>query len=420
MNLIPILSEQEYNAKRDAQLPEYASVTQGHRAPDQQTQQAVDHLFDQGLKDYLEQDRSQHEAEKNRRAQRQVFYDKKVAASNRFCRRPWQTLGVNCYGDVFICISPAWIPKFVGNILKATDIFNVLNSAAAQSIRNEIINNRYYYCNLDLCTHARYDLEPGTWSARPQDIQDMEPLVDIEQPQDVMVTEIPGNIIFDFDHTCNYQCPSCRTQLINNNKHPVIARFNDRIVDSIKTLIIDKIGTQPVEIRWAGGEPFISKPYLELMDYIHQRHAGSNIQHCIQTNGSYLKSRADLLDKLLPHVKEMRISFDAATEHTYQQVRVNGVWDNLLENVTWLMQQIKKRGLSTRVAADFVVQKQNYQEILAFRELCHDLGIRTINYQRMWNWGTWPKEVFDDMNVYHADHPAYQEVVDILKEAERP
>jgi hypothetical protein len=30
--------------------------------------------------------------------------------------------------------------------------------------------------------------------------------------------------------------------------------------------IIDKIENQPIDIRWCGGEPFISEVYLDLMD----------------------------------------------------------------------------------------------------------------------------------------------------------
>jgi hypothetical protein len=95
-------------------------------------------------------------------------------------------------------------------------------------------------------------------------------------------------------------------------------------------------------------------------------------------------------------------------------VRINGQWDLLLENVRWVQDQIKQRGLKVRVKADFVVQLDNYQEIPQFRTLCNELGIKQINFQRMWNWNTWPIEELDRRNVYNANHPLYPEVMRLL------
>jgi MoaA/NifB/PqqE/SkfB family radical SAM enzyme len=234
------------------------------------------------------------------------------------------------------------------------------------------------------------------------------------QPSEqTQVTEIPRNLIFDFDYTCNFRCPSCRTELINNNKHHIIRPINDSISEKIKHLVIDKIDKQPVDIRWAGGEPFISEVYVDLMEYCIT--SGKNIKHIIQTNGSYLIAKADLLERLLPHIKELRISFDAATADTYSKIRVGGVWNNLLENVRHVQQQIKDLGLRTKVSIDFVVQADNYREIPLLRELSKDMGIDTIYYQRMWNWGTWNLEEFNRKNIYNPDHADYNQLLTAFK-----
>ena len=214
MNLIPILSESEYQNIRSDNWPEYSQVMDGIKASNEIDQQAINQAFDQGLERYLEQNRNDEIAEGNRHSQRQVFFDKHVVG-NRHCRRPWQTLGVNSFGDVFICISPAWIPKFAGNILASNDIFNILNSSKARAIRNEIMNNRYYFCNFNLCGYTR-NLTSDQFSKAATSYEDLQPLTFINQPDTVTLTEIPRDIIFDFDHTCNYKCPSCRSELINN------------------------------------------------------------------------------------------------------------------------------------------------------------------------------------------------------------
>ena len=143
--------------------------------------------------------------------------------------------------------------------------------------------------------------------------------------------------------------------MINWNNDHLRRPVNDQISAKVKKLIIDQIDKEQVVIRWCGGEPFISEVYLDLLEYIISKEK-SNIQHVIMTNGSNLKSRT--VRALLPYIKELRVSFDAATPETYALTRVNGNWTKLLENIA----HIQSLGFN-RITADFVVQKDNYHEI---------------------------------------------------------
>lgn len=415
MNLKYILDEATYQAHQGPGWPQYQSVISGIQAKDTDIQNRISELFRQGMDRYVTDHKGDDIADGNRATQNQTFYDKAVQSPYPHCSTPWDTAGVNSYGDVFMCMSPAWIPKFAGNVFDAESVYDILNSNTAKLIRKEILNNRYFYCNFNLCEY------PGQarlhdFRARAEEPQHLEPLSLTDDDPRLRVGAVPKNLIFDFDHTCNYRCPSCRTELINHNNHPVIRPLNDRISERVRSLIIDAIGDQPVQIRWAGGEPFISRVYVDLLDYIVST-GKNNIKHIIQTNGSYLRNKADLVETLLPNITELRISFDAATADTYHRVRVNGVWDNFIDNVSWVMGRIRELDLPTRVTADFVVQKYNYREIPLLRTLCTDLGIERINYQRMWSWATWSPEVFREMNVYDPAHPEYHTVVDLINQA---
>lgn len=351
-------------------------------------------------------------AQANQRRQQQVFFDKQYHGSP--CRIPWETLGVNANGDIFICSSPSWIPKFVGNILECTDIYQALNSDLALSIRQEILQGRYTYCNARLCSFFG-TVSPDNYTTTGTAITPAQ----LDKSPELYVNQIPKEIILDFDYTCNFVCPSCRSELINHNTHHVLAPINDRISQQIKRLIIDQIQDESVTIRWCGGEPFISRVYLDLMEYIFSNKQ-AKIKHIIQTNGSYLKKKSDLVTALLPNVQELRVSFDAASAATYQTIRVNGQWDQLLENVRWLRQSINDIAPECNLVADFVVQLGNYKEIPAFVDLCQELGIDQIYWQKMWNWGTWSQEEFLKHNIYRVDHPLYPDLVDMFKQAKQP
>ena len=340
-------------------------------------------------------------AEENQQRQQQIFYSKNVTATQT-CRVPWNTLGINNNGEIFICQSPSWIPKFVGNITKLDDIYTALNSEIAQSIRQEILSGTYHYCNEKIC---------GFFAQLPKteyNINIADTTIPTVITSDVLlVTQIPRDIIFDFDYTCNFKCPSCRTEMINWNNDHLRRPINDQIVERIKHLIIDKIEAQPISIRWAGGEPFLSEPYLEIFDYI-IKSGKTNIQNIIQTNGSYLNSK--VVQNLLPYIAELRISFDAASAETYAKTRVNGNWAKLLDNVRYITKLTKELNVSTKISADFVVQLDNYKEIPAFVELCTELGIDNINLQKMWNWGTWDNITFEQNNIYNPNHPLYEDL----------
>jgi len=411
-----IISYKDYQTFAGPNWPSYHNIIDQQHIPNTGIKKEVDNFVKMMTQTYQELILPGTElAASNQQRQNQIFFDKK-ASIDRGCSIPWNTLGINANGEIFICSSPSWIPKFVGNIQKINNIYEALNSEMALKIRNEIVNNRYFYCNNQICNFFK-NIPSGSYNTQPDDHQSMVALPDRIDDQ-LQVTAIPKNLIFDFDYTCNFKCPSCRTELINNNKHHVIRKINDNIVDKIKTLVIDQIDHQPISIRWCGGEPLISETYLTLMNYILDTKK-TNIQHIIQTNGSYLQSKQDLLQRLLPSTQEMCISFDAATATTYHKIRVNGRWNLLLDNVRWFKQFVDKNNFPTQISAYFVVQLDNYREMPLFVELCAQLGIDNINFQKMWNWGTWPQDVFDSKNVYNPQHSKFAELQDIFKQINR-
>lgn len=395
----------DYKAFAGPDWPNYDALLQGDLGPDLGIQQEVLQFIGMMKETYHAQVKHGDVlAEANQLRQRHIFFDKQYLGQR--CQIPWQTLGINANGDVFICLSPSWVPKFVGNILESEDIFNILNSPMARAIRTEITQGRYSFCNNALCAFFSA-VDPRTYNFQGPEYDPAMPAISVDNT----INRIPKDIILDFDYTCNFRCPSCRTEVVNNNKHHVIRPINDRIVERIQQLVIDRITDESVTIRWCGGEPFISESYLALLQYITD-HKSLQCKHVIQTNGSYLKKKSDLVLSLLPMIKEMRVSFDAATADTYHKVRMGGRWDQLITNVCWLRKQIDQHASNCLLSADFVVQLDNYLEIPRFVNLCQDLGIKHINWQKMWNWGTWSQEEFDHKNIYNPTHPLYNDLAE--------
>lgn len=411
MNLKDFIDKKTYRDFAGASWPTYESFVSGIRSTDLDINAELDQFIDimRTRVGDLNLGKGAKLAEENQKRQGQQFFDKHVVHQSH-CRVPWETLGINVNGEVFICSSPSWVPKFLGSILDVDDIFDLLNNDIAKGIRREILLGRYYYCNSNLCQFFG-KISDKLFQKTPQVELDLRPS-DMEVPDEqITITEMPGNIIFDFDFTCNFKCPSCRTEVINWNKHYLRRPINDHIVEKVKHQIIDRIGSKPTTIRWVGGEPFISDVYNAVFEYLINS-GKQNIQNVIQTNGSYLHS--PVVEELLPYISELRVSFDAGTPETYKKIRVNGDWNKLISNIKYIHDIIRRVGADTTITADFVVQQDNYQEIPQFVETCKQLGIKNINLQKMWNWGTWDTETFKQKNVYDPNHLEYPELVKIF------
>ena len=151
MNLDKIISIKDYRLFAGPDWPSYREIIAGKKSSNKDIQHEVDNFVDKMKQTYQEMVQTGDViAEANQLRQQQIFYDKNYQQTNS-CGVPWNTMGVNARGDVFICSSPSWIPKFVGNLLQTSDIFDILNSKVAQQIRQEILAGRYYYCNPKIC-----------------------------------------------------------------------------------------------------------------------------------------------------------------------------------------------------------------------------------------------------------------------------
>ena len=343
-----------------------------------------------------------------RKNNKQVFFAKDIV-NLPVCRRPWADLVINQYGIGYICASPAWLPKGIGSVLDYDNIFDMLNSHEARAIRSEVSLNRYSYCNHKICGYIPQQIETVP------DAQNTILLTENQFTATSTVNYLPSRLCFDFDYTCNFKCPSCRTKMINHNRGPMYDT-NKLVVNQIKKLLLDEYAktNSVVQIRWAGGEPLVSKAYLDLWKYI-AKLGNTTIRNTIQTNGSYLIKRSKILKDFLPYIDEVRISFDAGTAETYKKIRVNGKWSDLIKNCKYLKELINQLDVKVILHSDFIVQLDNYLEIPQYIETAKSLGFNQIGIGKMWNWNTWSMEEFDHLNISDPTHPKHTDLLVILE-----
>jgi len=101
------------------------------------------------------------------------------------------------------------------------------------------------------------------------------------------------------------------------------------------------------------------------------------------TNGLLIKKQLPKT-KLFDRITEYLISVDAGSKEVYEQIRLGGSWEVLMENFEFL----KEQNLSNRVILQYVVQKKNYQDIFNLAKLCNQFGF-SADLSQLDDWGTW-------------------------------
>ncbi len=171
------------------------------------------------------------------------------------------------------------------------------------------------------------------------------------------------------NHNCNY-CHYGSGQYLNLKG----AENRNRIEwEKLKEIITDAgdIGTKAITFS-GGGEPLFYKNITQAINLVKTR----GIDLSIITNGHFL---SDEKAELLSDSKWVRISFDAASAETYSFLRgiTPEAFDIVCRNIKKFA-EIKKD--YCELGINFVVNKENSNEIYDAGKLLHDLGVNHIKF----------------------------------------
>ncbi len=332
--------------------------------------------------------------------------DEAQPLEGRFCPNPFRQLDLEEDGAAFACCS-AWLPTPMGN-LKHKTLDELWNGHAMQKIRASIYDGSFRYCRHDRCPV----IQNGTLPL----LRDAEQEADIGQAvrnRQVVLDTPPVFLNLCNDRSCNLYCPSCRTERINHTEGPEYqSRFDlqKRLLDPYLNGSKEQAFTLSVT---GSGDPFASKVFREQLFALDGRKY-PNMRINLQTNGVLLTPRTwQRMQAIHANIEAVIISFDAATEATYDITRRGGHWQTLLENCARLG-EFRASGQLKYLRFDFVAQLANYREMPAFAELSKSLGADRAYFSRLMDWGTWSPQEYLAQCVWEADHPLHDDFRKVL------
>lgn len=318
------------------------------------------------------------------------------------CLVPFLRLEIH-HKQNFMCC-PSWIKKELPNNVSLSELWN---SAEAKEIRESVVDGSFKHCDSNLCPYLKDVINDGV---RKSGYVTHQSLLSPKYKEifENKITEIPNEFVkeinFSFDRSCNFKCPSCRTDFIIANTERqkginlTIKEIEDTFASSLEKMYIS--GT---------ADAFASASYRNYLKNFNPTKYPKLKRIHLHTNGSlWTKEMWDSMSSIHPYVKTCEISIDAATQSTYEtKTRIGGKWDVLIENLKY----ISTITTIDNIKLSFVVQETNFREMKSFYDLMRSIFSDKIDifYGRITNWGTFNDDTFklldvaDVNNQYHTE-----------------
>lgn len=295
------------------------------------------------------------------------------------CHYPFEHIRVFTDGKYTFCSFMDSGKIDLGNILYF-DYEDYEHSVMLKLARLSVLNGTYVFCDSTKCSQIR-----KLYSNKN------------ELKENNMYPVLTADQFFkaasvDIDSSCNLYCCSCRNKVIINRgtkQQKVTDRVIEQLLPNIDILFLA-----------GAGEVFLS-PYYKQILY------AKTFKHL---KGIMVLSNANICDKeewdhiisMVDGNVEVSFSIDAGTKKTYEKIRRGGNFDKVEEHIRYVC-KLKKEKRIKRVILNFVIQRDNYNELELFVLWGKSLGVDYFNITFLDNWGTWSDEEFKKICMYEKE-----------------
>jgi radical SAM protein with 4Fe4S-binding SPASM domain len=187
-----------------------------------------------------------------------------------------------------------------------------------------------------------------------------------------MHSGMPVSISVEPTTSCNLRCPECPSGLRQFTRPTGMLEedFFKNLISQVKNTLVNLT-------FYFQGEPYLNPKFLEMV-----KHASENgIYTITSTNAHYLndenakKTIESKLDKII-------ISIDGATQQSYEQYRIGGQIDKVIDgtkNILKWRRQLKSK--TPYVVFQYLVVKPNEHEIKDIQKIADELGVDEVKFK---------------------------------------
>ncbi|MCP4752868.1 MAG: mycofactocin radical SAM maturase [Proteobacteria bacterium] len=166
----------------------------------------------------------------------------------------------------------------------------------------------------------------------------------------------PVNVTWEITTRCNLGCVHCLSDSGEADKGELGKEECRRLVDQLTAMKV-------FQVNVGGGEPFIRKDFLDLLDYCHEK----KLVTCVSTNGMLIDNElAGRLSKM--KMLYLQLSLDGATAEVNDPIRGAGTFTRIIEAAECLKRNQVPFSLNT------VLTRLNFHQLDTLRDLAAEFG----------------------------------------------
>jgi radical SAM protein with 4Fe4S-binding SPASM domain len=202
----------------------------------------------------------------------------------------------------------------------------------------------------------------------------------------------PISIAIEPTTSCNLRCPECPSGLRSFSRPTGMLdkAFFQKVIHEVSPYV----GYLTFYFQ---GEPFLNPDFLEMVSLASKR----KIYTATSTNAHYL-SEENAIKTVKSGLDRLIISIDGTTQETYQQYRIGGKLDKVLEGAQNIVSARKKLNANTpHIIFQFLVVKPNEHQIEEVKKIAKEIGVDEVKFKTA--------QVYDyeNGNLLIPDNPEY-------------
>ncbi len=177
----------------------------------------------------------------------------------------------------------------------------------------------------------------------------------------------PTDIFLSITHRCNLSCYHCSV-------YPSDYKNNELTTKELFALIDELADLKIFTVRISGGEPFLRKDIMNIIEKIVE----NNMRLSINTNAMFISET--ITKKLLKYrnrIDDIMVSIDGSRAEIHEKLRGKGSFEKMISGV----RKLTEAELS--VSAYTTVVKYNFNDIENIIKLCKKLGIRHVKFNEL-------------------------------------
>ena len=181
-----------------------------------------------------------------------------------------------------------------------------------------------------------------------------------------IVWGVPPVLTIEPTNICNLRCPLCTTG------SGEMERERGKMTLSTFKTIMDKLGDDIFFLLiYHQGEPYLNANLFEFVKMAKTK----NIYVTTSTNGHYF-TEENIEKTISCGLDSMIVSIDGITQQTYENYRVGGKLETVIDGIKNLIAARKRqKSVTPNIAVQFLVMKHNEKEIPQMRNLARELGV---------------------------------------------